>query len=143
MQGSSKNILVLDSGCSAHMTGNKSLLSKFEKKAGPAIIHGDDSIGNTLGDGCILIGNVVVEDVGLVERLNAQIEGEQPQDNLSGNLSGDTSMINPDDFSVNPDDSTGLGGVSEDSQRRSTNEAIDEGGASSSRQCTGQKFNSR
>ena len=88
------------------MTGNKSLLSKFEKKAGPAIIHGDDSIGNTLGDGCILIGNVVIKDVGLVERLNAQIEGEQPQDNSSGNLPGDTSMTNTDEPSVNPDDTS-------------------------------------
>ena len=39
-----KNILVLDSGCSGHMTGNSSLLSDFEEKAGPVVFYGD---GNT------------------------------------------------------------------------------------------------
>ena len=88
------------------MTGNKSLLSRFEKKAGPAVAYGDGSIGKALGYGCILSENAIIEDVGLVERLNAQIEGEQPQDNSSGNLSGDTSMTNTDEPSVNPDDTS-------------------------------------
>ena len=51
------------------MTGNKSLLSRFEKKAGPAVAYGDGSIGKTLGYGSISIGNVIIEDVALVEGL--------------------------------------------------------------------------
>ena len=39
-----KNILVLDSGCSGHMTGNKSLLSEFERKAGPDVSYGDENV---------------------------------------------------------------------------------------------------
>ena len=51
------------------MTGNKSLLSRFEKKAGPVVAYGDGSIGKTLGYGSISIGNVIIEDVALVEGL--------------------------------------------------------------------------
>ena len=51
------------------MTRNKSLLSRFEKKAGPVVAYGDGSIGKTLGYGSISIGNVIIEDVALVEGL--------------------------------------------------------------------------
>ena len=60
---------MLDSGCSAHMTGNKSLLSRFEKKAGPAVSYGDGNTGRTLGYGSISIGNVIIENVALVDGL--------------------------------------------------------------------------
>ena len=61
-----KNILVLDSGCSGHMTGNSSLLSGFEEKAGPAVSYGDGNTGKTLGYGKIEIGNVIIENVALL-----------------------------------------------------------------------------
>ncbi|KAL8148288.1 hypothetical protein AgCh_005602 [Apium graveolens] len=55
--GNRKNILVLDSGCSGHMTGNKALLSDFVEKAGPEVSYGDGNIGKTLGYGEINLGN--------------------------------------------------------------------------------------
>ena len=51
------------------MTGNKSMLSEFEKKAGPAVSYGYGNKGQTLGYGNIIIGNVIIEYVALVEGL--------------------------------------------------------------------------
>ena len=51
------------------MTGNKSLLSEFEEKAGPAVFYGDGNLGQTLGYGNIEIGNVIIEKVALVSGL--------------------------------------------------------------------------
>ena len=62
-------MLIVDSGCSVHMTGNKSLLSEFEEKAGPSVSYGDGNIGQTLGYGKIIIGNVIIEQVALVKGL--------------------------------------------------------------------------
>ena len=64
-----KNILVLDSGCSGHMTGNSSLLSDFEEKAGPVVPYGDGNTGRTLGYGKITVGNVIIHNVALVDGL--------------------------------------------------------------------------
>ncbi|KAL8146548.1 hypothetical protein AgCh_004323 [Apium graveolens] len=65
-KGNRKNILVLDSGCSGHMTGNKALLSDFVEKAGPSVSYGDGNIGKTLGYGNINLGNVIIKEVALV-----------------------------------------------------------------------------
>ena len=51
------------------MTRNKSLLSEFEEKAGPSVSYGDGNIGQTLGYGKIIIGNVIIEKVALVKGL--------------------------------------------------------------------------
>ena len=51
------------------MTGNKTLLSEFEEKAGPAVSYGDGNLGQTLGYGNIIIGNVIIERVALVNGL--------------------------------------------------------------------------
>ncbi|KAL8118401.1 hypothetical protein AgCh_016070 [Apium graveolens] len=59
--GNMKNVLVLDSGCSGHMTGNKALLSDFVEKAGPSVCYGDGNIGKTLGYGNINLGNVIIK----------------------------------------------------------------------------------
>lgn len=59
----------MDSGCSVHMTGDKTLLSEFEEKAGPIVSYGDGNIGQTLGYGSIVIGNVIIEKVALVKGL--------------------------------------------------------------------------
>ncbi|KAL8099975.1 hypothetical protein AgCh_032295 [Apium graveolens] len=64
--GNRKNILVLDSGCSRHMIGNKALLSE---KAGPSVSYGDGNIGKTPGYGNINLGNVIIEKVALVSGL--------------------------------------------------------------------------
>ncbi|MGI4673371.1 hypothetical protein ACR2XN_28305 [Klebsiella pneumoniae] len=69
MQGNRKNILVLDSGCSGHMTGNKALLSEFEEKAGPVLSYGDGNLGHILGYGKIAFGNVIIQEVALVDGL--------------------------------------------------------------------------
>ena len=51
------------------MTGKRSLLTKFEKKAGPVVSFGDGNKGETLGYGSIVLGNVIIENVALVEGL--------------------------------------------------------------------------
>ncbi|KAL8114339.1 hypothetical protein AgCh_021260 [Apium graveolens] len=68
-KGNRKNILVLDSGCSGHMTGNKALLSDFVEKAGPSVSYGDGNIGKTLGYGNINLRNVIIKEVVLVSGL--------------------------------------------------------------------------
>ena len=60
---------IIDSGCSAHMTGDKTLLSQFVEKAGPVVTFGDNSKGFTMGYGNLTCGNVVIEMVALVEGL--------------------------------------------------------------------------
>jgi len=60
---------ILDSGCSRHMTGDKSLLKDYVKMKGPIISFGDNSKGFTLGYGTVASGNVSFEDVALVEGL--------------------------------------------------------------------------
>ncbi|XP_063942640.1 uncharacterized protein LOC135150307 [Daucus carota subsp. sativus] len=68
-KGGRKNLWYLDSGCSRHMTGDSTLLSNFEERAGPSITFGDDSKGFTLGYGIISKGNVIIDNVALVKGL--------------------------------------------------------------------------
>ncbi|KAL8156349.1 hypothetical protein AgCh_001445 [Apium graveolens] len=68
-KGDRRNALVLDSGCSGHMTGYKSMLSEFEEKAGPSVSYGDGNYGKILGYGKIQIKNVIIENVALVAGL--------------------------------------------------------------------------
>ncbi|KAL8146362.1 hypothetical protein AgCh_004198 [Apium graveolens] len=65
-KGNRKNIIVLDSGCSGHMTGNKALLSDFVEKAGPGVSYGDGNMGKTLGYGNINLSNVIIDTIALV-----------------------------------------------------------------------------
>ena len=51
------------------MTGDSTLLTKFEERAGPSITFGDNSKGYTRGYGLISQGNVVIEEVALVDGL--------------------------------------------------------------------------
>ena len=51
------------------MTGDQSLLTKFEERAGPGVTFGDDSRGYTLGYGLIEKENVIIEKVALVDGL--------------------------------------------------------------------------
>ncbi|KAK1352395.1 hypothetical protein POM88_053334 [Heracleum sosnowskyi] len=67
--GIKESTLILDSGCSGHMTGNKALLSDFKEKAGPKVSYGDGNIGHTLGYGNINLGSVIITNVALVSGL--------------------------------------------------------------------------
>ncbi|KAL8155163.1 hypothetical protein AgCh_000526 [Apium graveolens] len=62
LHGDRRNALVLDSGCSGHMTGYKSLLSEFEEKASPSVSYGNGNLGKILGYGKIKVKNVIIEN---------------------------------------------------------------------------------
>ncbi|KAL8108479.1 hypothetical protein AgCh_024798 [Apium graveolens] len=85
--GNRKNILVLDSGCSGHMTGNKALLSDFVEKAGPGISYGDGNIGKTLGYGKINLRNVIIETVALISGLKHNLASIEESWNWHNKLS--------------------------------------------------------
>ena len=60
---------IIDSGCSSHMIGDRALLSNLVEKAGPWVTFGDDNKGFTKGYGSLEIGNVVIENISLVDGL--------------------------------------------------------------------------
>ena len=60
---------IIDSGCSSHMTGDRAMLSNLVEKAGPWVTFGDDNKGFTKGYGSLEIGNVVIENISLVDGL--------------------------------------------------------------------------
>ena len=60
---------IIDSGCSSHMTGNRALLSNLVKKVGPWVTFGEDNKVFTNGYGSLEIGNVVIENISLVDDL--------------------------------------------------------------------------
>ena len=62
-------VWIIDSGFSSHMTGDKALLSNLVEKAGPWVAFGDDNKGFTKGYGSLEIGNVVIENISLVDGL--------------------------------------------------------------------------
>nr|KAJ0217090.1 hypothetical protein LSAT_V11C300105640 [Lactuca sativa] len=59
-----EHLWYLDSGCSRHMTGSKSLLEDYVKKTGPAVTYGDNGKGFTKG-----YGNIKCNNVGLKHNL--------------------------------------------------------------------------
>ncbi|KAI3752823.1 hypothetical protein L2E82_24860 [Cichorium intybus] len=67
--GGQENIWYLDSGCSRHMTGYKSLLEDFVKKNGPVVTYGDNSHGQTKGYGTIRCKSVQFSNVSYVKGL--------------------------------------------------------------------------
>ena len=59
VQGDLKRyIWYLDSGCSRHMTGCKSLLEEYHVQSGPSITFGDDASGQTEGYGVLNNGQI-------------------------------------------------------------------------------------
>ena len=60
---------ILDSGCSRHMTGDRAVLSSMVEKSGLIVTFGDDNKGFTTGYGNLEIGNVIIENISLVEGL--------------------------------------------------------------------------
>ncbi|MGI4673372.1 GAG-pre-integrase domain-containing protein [Klebsiella pneumoniae] len=49
------------------MTGDSTLLTQYEERAGPSITFGDDSKGYVVGYGLIAKDNVIIEEVALVD----------------------------------------------------------------------------
>nr|KAJ0205508.1 hypothetical protein LSAT_V11C500231720 [Lactuca sativa] len=64
-----EHLWYLDSGCSRHMTGSKSLLEDYVKKTGPVVTYGDNGKGFTKGYGNIKCNNVVFQNVSYVKGL--------------------------------------------------------------------------
>ena len=62
-------VWIIDIGCSSHMTGDKALLSNLVQKVGPWVTFGDDKKGFIKGYGSLEIGNVVIENISLVDGL--------------------------------------------------------------------------
>ena len=65
--GKKKDLWYLDSGCSRHMNGDQSMLTRFEEKAGPGVTFGYDNKRFTLGYGMIEKDNVIIDKVALVD----------------------------------------------------------------------------
>ncbi|KAJ9544166.1 hypothetical protein OSB04_023873 [Centaurea solstitialis] len=66
---SDKGIWYLDSGCSRHMTGSKSVLSNYRKERGPAVTFGGNGNGQTRGYGTLTNGVTTFKRVAYVEGL--------------------------------------------------------------------------
>ncbi|KAJ9535340.1 hypothetical protein OSB04_un001549 [Centaurea solstitialis] len=64
-----KGIWYLDSGCSRHMTGSKSVLSNYREERGPAVTFGGNGKGQTRGYGTLTNGVTTFKRVAYVESL--------------------------------------------------------------------------
>ncbi|KAJ9542306.1 hypothetical protein OSB04_028812 [Centaurea solstitialis] len=64
-----KGIWYLDSGCSRHMTGSKSILSNYREERGPAVTFGGNGKGQTRGYGTLTNGVTTFKRVAYVEGL--------------------------------------------------------------------------
>lgn len=60
---------IFNSDFSKHITGDKTLISHFIKKADPTITFEDDNKGYTMGYDKLEVGNVIIDNIGLVEGL--------------------------------------------------------------------------
>ncbi|KAJ9539187.1 hypothetical protein OSB04_031920 [Centaurea solstitialis] len=64
-----KGIWYLDSGCSRHMTGSKSVLSNYREERGPTVTFGGNGKGQTRGYGTLTNGVTTFKRVAYVEGL--------------------------------------------------------------------------
>ncbi|KAI3729977.1 hypothetical protein L6452_18650 [Arctium lappa] len=60
----------MDSGCTKHMTGNKSLLSNFKEQSGGRVRFGNRDTSPILGYDDLVQGNITIKRVSYVEGLN-------------------------------------------------------------------------
>ena len=58
-----ETIWYLDSGCSRHMIGCKSLLNDFQEERGPDVVFEDTNVGKMKGFGILKNGNVMFKKV--------------------------------------------------------------------------------
>ena len=63
------SVWYIDSGCLKHITRDRRLLTEVTEHSGPRITFGDNSRGKTVGKSKIIHGNIVINDVLLVEGL--------------------------------------------------------------------------
>ena len=63
----------LDSGCSRHMTGDKSLFKTLKENVGDYVTFGDGSHAQVLGKGTIEILGSLLKDVLYIKRLKANL----------------------------------------------------------------------
>ena len=64
------DIWIMDSGCSRHMTGDKTLLKEFAyEDDGSKVYFGDNSYGLIKGQGKLTRGNISISDVKYVDGL--------------------------------------------------------------------------
>ncbi|KAK2967248.1 hypothetical protein RJ640_016040 [Escallonia rubra] len=63
------NKWILDSGCSRHMIGDRSLFSHITPKNGGLVTFGDNSNGKIIGKGKIGTGSISIDNVSLVDGL--------------------------------------------------------------------------
>ena len=64
-----KGIWYMDSGCSRHMMGNKSVLSNYHDEKGPLVTFGGNGKGQTRGFGTLSNGVTTFRRVAYVEGL--------------------------------------------------------------------------
>ncbi|KAJ9566817.1 LOW QUALITY PROTEIN: hypothetical protein OSB04_002783 [Centaurea solstitialis] len=64
-----KGIWYLDSGCSRHMTGSKSVLSNYREERGPAVTFGGNGKGQSRGYGTLTNGVTTFKRIAYVEGL--------------------------------------------------------------------------
>ena len=62
-------MLILDSGCSRHMTGDRALLSNVVEKDGPVVTFGDNIKDLTHGYGSLQDGYVIIDKVSVNQGL--------------------------------------------------------------------------
>ncbi|KAJ9548832.1 hypothetical protein OSB04_021375 [Centaurea solstitialis] len=79
-----KGIWYLDSGCSRHMTGSKSVLSDYRDERGPTVTFGGNGKGQTRGYGTLTNGVTTFKRVAYVEGLmhitKLAVDGEPVSD---------------------------------------------------------------
>lgn len=74
LKAQNTNMWYLDSGCSCHMSGDKSLFSKFENYNGGYVTFGDGSKSKVVGKGSIQAPGIgTLENVLFVEGLKANL----------------------------------------------------------------------
>ena len=59
----------MDSGCSRHMTGNKSVVTVYHEEKGPSVTFGGNGKGQTRGFGTLTNGSTTFRRVAYVEGL--------------------------------------------------------------------------
>ena len=62
-------VWILDNGCSRHITGDRALLSNVVEKADPVVTFGDNIKGLTQGYGPLQVGNVIIDNVSVMQGL--------------------------------------------------------------------------
>ncbi|XP_074351444.1 uncharacterized protein LOC141690552 [Apium graveolens] len=107
-------VWILDSGSSRHMIGDRALLSNVVEKVGHVVSFGDNSKGLTEGYGCLEVGNIIIDNVSIVQDSDDDKEPEIVVDN--GNDIVDDDPSEGGGNISNNGDTTNTGGDSSNQQ---------------------------